>query len=69
MSERLPPDVLEATLARYRAESDPRLLELLDNARRAFDELAAYMAAKCVEAGVELPDVFRNSSVLRAVVD
>lgn len=49
--DHLPPDVLEAAIARYRAESDPRLLELLDNARRAFDELAAYMVQRCAEAG------------------
>jgi hypothetical protein len=54
------PDNIEATLARYRASSDPRLLELLDNARRAFDELAAYMVQQCAAAGVELPTEWRT---------
>lgn len=41
--------------ARLAAE-DPRLLELLDRARQAFDELTDYLVAKCAAAGVELPE-------------
>lgn len=47
-------DPVAAAVARFNAE-DPHLVELLDRARRAFDELAAYMAAKCAAARVEVP--------------
>jgi len=48
-------DPLEAVPAKFNAESDPHLIGLHDNARRAFDEMALYMVARCRGAGVEVP--------------
>lgn len=57
MSEHPPsnhPGERAADLAQLIAD-DPHLYELLKRAKDALNELAAYMAGKCKEAGVEMP--------------
>ena len=48
------PDERTADLAQLFVD-DPRLYELLMRAREAYSDLAAYMAAKCVDAGQAIP--------------
>jgi hypothetical protein len=69
MGERPPPynaGERTADLAQ-RFVDDPHLYGLLQRAKDAFNELAAYMAGKCKEAGLEMPaewlDLAKRESV------